>query len=308
MNWEFYTIQDLTPVLPVSLRHTIASAVLLGVAVLFAGNLPWVVVLAPGNLALVPTVPWAVVPMAIYLRLYWNYIGGRIGPSETAATRREQLRANSLEPRVWAVAIVSGLIGFVAILALTAVMARLVTLPSGQIVFPSGVPAVTAATLLVMASLAAGVTEEAAFRGYMQGPIERRYGLLVAILVNGTAFGLLHFPNHPDAVIPMLPYYIAVAAVYGGLTWATNSILPAVTLHVGGDVWSLGRLWLTGRPEWQRSNSPAPLVWDSGVDASFVWACALVVAFAAATVALYVYLRRLSDVSSRADMPNRSMV
>ena len=288
--------------------HTIASAVLFGVAVLFAGNLPWVVLLAPGNLALVPTVPWAVVPMAIYLRLYWKYIGGRIGPSETAARRREQLRANSLDARLWALAIVSGLTGFGAILALTAVMARLVTLPSGQIVFPSGVPAVTAATLLVMASLVAGVTEEAAFRGYMQGPIERRYGLLLGILVNGTAFGLLHFPNHPDAVIPMLPYYIAVAAVYSGLTWATNSILPAVTLHVGGDVWSLGRLWLTGRPEWQRSDAPPPLVWDGGVDSSFLWACALVVAFTAATIASYIYLRRLNAVSSKAAAPSRSAV
>jgi membrane protease YdiL (CAAX protease family) len=279
--------------------NTIVSAVLLGVAVLFAGNLPWVVLLAPGNLALMPTVPWAVVPMAIYLGVYWRYIGGRIGPAATAATRREQLRANRLAPGVWAMAIVSGLTGFGAILALTAVMARLITLPaSGQIVFPSGVPIVTAATLLVMASLVAGVTEEAAFRGYMQGPIERRYGLLAAILVNGTAFGLLHFPSHPDAVIPMLPYYIAVAAVYGGLTWATNSILPAVALHAGGDVWSLGRLWLTGRPEWQRSDSPPPLVWNSGTDASFLWACALVAAFTAATIGLYVYLRRLSAVSS----------
>jgi Type II CAAX prenyl endopeptidase Rce1-like len=82
--------------------------------------------------------------------------------------------------------------------------------------------------LLVMSSVVAGVTEEAGFRGYMQGPIERRYGLAVGILVNGMMFGLLHFPNHPDAVMLMLPYYIAVAAVYGGLTWAANSILPAL--------------------------------------------------------------------------------
>jgi membrane protease YdiL (CAAX protease family) len=273
----------------------IPAAVLRGLAVLFAGNLPWVVVLAPGNLALLPAVPWAVLPMAIYLRIYWKYIGGRIGSPATAATRREQLRANPLPSAVWPLAIVSGLIGFGAILALTAIMARLIALPaSSQIVFPPGVPAVTAATLLAMASLVAGVTEEAAFRGYMQGPVERRHGLLLAVLVNGTAFGLLHFPNHPDAVIQMLPYYIAVAAVYGGLTWATNSILPAVALHVGGDVWSLGRLWLTGRPEWQRSGSPAPLVWDSGLDASFLWTCALFAAFTAATVALYMYLRRLS--------------
>jgi membrane protease YdiL (CAAX protease family) len=288
--------------------NTVVSAVLLGVVVLFAGNLPWAVLLAPANLAVVPTMPWAVVPMAIYLRLYWTYIGGRIGPTATAATRREQLRANPLVPGVWPLALISGLTGFGAILALTAVMARLVTLPSGEIVFPSGVPAVTAATLLVMASVVAGVTEEAAFGGYMQGSIERRYGLLVAILVNGTAFGLLHFPNHPDAVMPMLPYYIAVAAVYGGLTWATNSILPAVALHVGGDIWSLGRLWLTGRPEWQRSDSPLPLVWDSGVDTSFLLASTLVVALTAVTIALYVYLRRLNCISSRTAAPSRSAV
>ena len=42
----------------------ILSAVLLGTAVLFAGNLPWVVLLAPGNLGLLPAVPWAIVPMA----------------------------------------------------------------------------------------------------------------------------------------------------------------------------------------------------------------------------------------------------
>jgi len=100
-----------------------------------------------------------------------------------------------------------------------------------------------------MSSCVAGITEEAAFRGYMQGPIEQRYGLMPAILVNGSMFGLLHFPNHPDAVLAMLLYYIAVAAVYGGLTWACNSILPALVLHAGGDIWSLTLLWITGRPE-----------------------------------------------------------
>ena len=112
-------------------------------------------------------------------------------------------------------------------------------------------PIATAFSLIVMGSIVAGVTEEAAFRGYMQGPIERRYGLAAAILVNGTLFGLLHFPTHPADVLWMLPYYIAVSAVYGGLTWAANSILPALVLHVAGDVVVLTRWWLTGRPEWQ---------------------------------------------------------
>jgi membrane protease YdiL (CAAX protease family) len=145
--------------------------------------------------------------------------------------------------------------------------------------------------LLIMSSIVAGVTEEAGFRGYMQGPIERRYGVAAAILVNGAMFGLLHFSNHPQAVVPMLPYYIAVAAVYGGIVWATDSILPSLVLHAGGDVWSLTRLWGTGRPEWQLAETAPPLVWTSGPDAAFVAATAGFIVFSAATVAMCRSLR-----------------
>jgi membrane protease YdiL (CAAX protease family) len=41
-------------------------------------------------------------------------------------------------------------------------------------------------------ALLAGIIEESAFRGYMQGPIERRYGLVVAILITGTMFAIAH--------------------------------------------------------------------------------------------------------------------
>ena len=70
----------------------------------------------------------------------------------------------------------------------------------------------------------------------------------------------------------MLPYYLAVAAVYGGLAYATNSILPGLVLHAGGDVLSLTRLWMTGQPEWQLSPSATPpaLIWDTGLNAAFV--------------------------------------
>jgi len=71
--------------------------------------------------------------------------------------------------------------------------------------------------LLVMGSVVAGVTEEVAFRGYMQTPLERRFGLTAAIFIPGIAFGILHFPNHSRDVLVMLPYYVAVTAVYGGI-------------------------------------------------------------------------------------------
>jgi CAAX protease family protein len=274
---------------------TIASAVFLGVVVLLAGSLPWGALLAPLNLRVLPQVPWAIVPMAIYLYVYWGFIGGRLGPGDSAATRREMLRARPLAPSIWAAATVTGLTGFGAVLSFAAVMARVIVMPdSGQIETPPAMPAATAVALLVMASVVAGVTEEAAFRGYMQSPIEREYGLVPAILVNGVMFGVLHFPNHREAVAVMLPYYISVAAVYSGLTWATNSILPAAALHSGGDIWSLIRLWATGKAEYQRTADARALVWETGPDASFLLAIGLFVVFAISTLILCRDLRRFA--------------
>ena len=272
------------------------SAVVVGVAVLFGGSLPWGFFLAPANLRFGRAVPWAIVPMAAYLWAYWKFVRGDWGSPATAASRRRCLRANPLSAGVWTASLLSGLLGFAALFAFVSVMARLVRLPaSGPLTTPEGMPAITAFLLLSMSSLVAGVTEEAAFRGYMQTPIERRYGLALAILVNGTAFGLLHFPNHPADVLTLLPYYIAVSAVYGGLTWAANSILPALVLHSGGDVWSLGRLWLTGRAEYELSSTPPALVRDSGIDASFAVAVAVCAALAALTMWAYASLHRQSS-------------
>jgi membrane protease YdiL (CAAX protease family) len=217
---------------------TIASAVLAGVGVLLAGSLPWVAVLAPLNLRFAPMVPWAAVPMAIYLWLYWEYVGGRIGSRETAETRRLSLRANPLPSTVWGLALATGLAGFAALLAGLTMMARLAPMPaSAALETPAGMPAPTAFLLLVMASIVAGVTEEAGFRGYMQGPIERRYGLAMGLLVNGVMFGVLHFPNHPRSIPP------AKARTLNG--------------YLAGSIFS-GRLWTR-----RRNGEPAPRL-DAG--------------------------------------------
>jgi len=272
---------------------TTAEALLHGIAVLFAGSLPWIAFLAV-NLRVGKIAPWSILPMAVYLWCYWKYIGGSWGALETAGVRRTNLRANALSAEMWAAAIFAGLSGFAALVALIVPMGRIISLPqAAPLTAPAGMPAITAFLLLVTSSIVAGITEEAAFRGYMQGPIEKQYGLALAILVNGMAFGLLHFPNHPADVWKMLPYYIAVSAVYGGLTWAANSILPAVVLHAGGDVWSLGRLWLTGRPEWQMSVGSPALVWETGVDTSFLILIGVFAVLAGLTAWAYIQVYEL---------------
>jgi membrane protease YdiL (CAAX protease family) len=253
---------------------TILAAVGTGILVLLVGSLPWtgfgrISGLSAWNLRAGLLVPWAIVPMTLYLWAYFGLLGGQWGAAG-AERRRANLRANRLPGIVWRVALPAGLLGFGAIVALLAVIARLVRLPVGApISTPAGMPVATMFALLVMQSVVAGVTEESAFRGYMQSIISREFGVTVAIVASGALFGLLHFPNHPGDVLLMLPYYIAVSAMYGALTWAADSIWPALVLHSAGDVVVLTRWWLTGRPEWQLSATPPPLVWDSGIDASF---------------------------------------
>lgn len=295
---------------------TILAAIGIGVLVLLAGNMP-PNALSAWNFRIGTAVPWAVVPAALYLWAYWRFIGGRWGAAASAVTRQRNLRANTLSVRVWAASLAAGLVGFGALVALLAFAARFVPLPaSSPIVTPPDMPAVTALALIAMASIVAGVTEEAAFRGYMQSPIERRYGLAAAILVNGTFFGLLHFPNHPADVLWMLPYYIAVSAVYGGLTWAANSILPALVLHAAADVVVLTRWWLTGRPEWQIGPAPLPLVSETGIDWQFVSTAIASAALVAMTAVVYraVHRLRIKELASppstleKGDIPCTSRV
>jgi membrane protease YdiL (CAAX protease family) len=108
--------------------------------------------------------------------------------------------------------------------------------------------------LLLMAAPVAGIIEESAFRGYMQYPIERRYGLPVAILITGTMFAVAHLDFTPI----LWPYYVAVAAIYGVVAYLTQSILPAIVLHTAGNVYSNLDLWLHGQAEWQKAAGASP--------------------------------------------------
>jgi membrane protease YdiL (CAAX protease family) len=285
---------------------TIVAAAGAAILVLLAGNLLWagfgsVNGLMALNLRSGTSLPWSIFPAILYLWMYWRFISGAWGPAAGALRRRQYLRAKGLSLALWIRAMGAGVLGFAALVALLVVAARLVPLPaSSTISTPAGMPAYTTFLLIAMSSLVAGVSEEAAFRGYMQSMIEQRYGLLIAVLANGALFGLLHFGNHPADVLLMLPYYIAVAAVYGGLTWATDSILPAVALHSVGDVIVLARLWLTGRPEWQIGDATPVLVWDSGPDVSFLVAAIAAVMLSVSTAAAFRQLRHSSENASGA--------
>lgn len=79
---------------------------------------------------------------------------------------------------------------------------------------------------------------------------------MVAILVTGSLFGFAHF-THPEVTLIPMPYYLAVAAIYGAVAYLTNSILPSMVLHAAGNALGYLDLLARGRAEWQASPSPS---------------------------------------------------
>ncbi|HYM81603.1 MAG TPA: CPBP family intramembrane glutamic endopeptidase [Candidatus Limnocylindria bacterium] len=189
-------------------------------------------------------------------------------------------------------ALFAGALGLVAVILLQGVVSRLVTLPQQQDLDVTKYPFVTVLLWILMGSVVAGVVEEVSFRGYMQRPIERRHGPVIAILITGSLFGFAHF-THPEVTLVLLPYYLAVAAVYGALAYLTNSILPSMVLHAGGNVLGAFDLFARGRSEWQASPNPKPLIWESGADASFWISVGAALVAGAAAVWAYSALARV---------------
>ena len=240
--------------LPVIIR-----AVISGLLLAAAGTIPWAI-LVSANAKHLKGVPWAVVPAALYLWLWWRFVHGISRPRSTAEARRKLCRANSLSADVWGMAIFAGVLGIATVVLLQRVLIRLVTLPQEQDVDMTQFHFVTLMFWVLMGALVAGVVEETAFRGYMQGPIERRHGPLIAILVTGGVFGFAHF-THPEVGLILLPYYLAVAAVYGVLAYLTNSILPSLVLHAAGNILGAFALFTRGASEWQASSNTPRLIW-----------------------------------------------
>lgn len=267
----------------------VVRAVLIGILVAMAGTIPRNLLFAV-NLRYHAEVPWAIPLVAAYLWLFWRYLQGAGPPASTATLRREGLRAHRVAGRVWTWALLAGGLGIAALVLALKLVNRMIALPAQTLPDLSQVPPLTVLSLLLAAAPIAGVIEEAAFRGYMQGPIERRHGMIVAIFVTGTMFAVAHLDFSPI----LWPYYVAVAAIYGIVAHLCRSILPAIVLHTGGNLYSNLDLWRHGQAEWQAAAQPAELIWQAGTDRAFWLSAAAFAAFAATSTWAYFKLARVA--------------
>jgi membrane protease YdiL (CAAX protease family) len=275
----------------------VARAVAIGILVLLAGTIPRNLLFA-ANLRYYPDLPWSVPLMGVYLWIFWRMLLD-VGLGESSADeRRAGLRAHPIPASAWTWSLLAGGFGIVALVLALRVANRLVILPPQELPDLSHVPALTIVSMLIIAAPIAGVVEEAAFRGYMQGPIEHRYGLVVAILITGTMFAVAHL----DFTFVLWPYYLAVAAIYGTVTSMTGSIFPAIVLHTAGNLYSNFDLWLHGQAEWQAASGPGQLIWHTGTDAAFWWLVLALGIVVGAMLWAFTKLEHLPKLVERADV------
>lgn len=275
----------------------VVRAVVIGLALATIVTVPWAV-LAQANFRYWSAVPWAVPVTALYLWLWWQYVSGKGWPQSTAQARRRNLRAHRISEEAWGAAIVAGILGITTALLILGITNRLVQLPQQPVPAEfSQIPVTTLVSLLFMGAAVAGIVEEASFRGYMQVPIERRHGPVVAIVVTGTLFGLAHF-THPGVLV-MLPFYFAVGATYGAMAYLTNSILPGLILHATGD--AMGGLMVLAQGR-SVSSQPIPVpLGGTAIDASFWIRCVALIVVAAATVWAFKALAAVARPSPELD-------
>jgi membrane protease YdiL (CAAX protease family) len=204
------------------------------VAILFTGVISGVwsgLLLA--NLKVSPTVPWAVGPMALVLWLAWSMLGGSWALPGVRPRRSAYLRAGPLPGPIMLWAVVAGGCAIIALAGLWIVLHALVKTPTNPLAQVAQYPHLTVVVALAMASISGGVSEEAGFRGYFQGTLERRgLGWGAVALV-----ALVMAPIHAETqgfVWPNLVFYLLVDAMLGALAYLTKSIRPGIVVHALG--------------------------------------------------------------------------
>jgi membrane protease YdiL (CAAX protease family) len=263
----------------------IGVAAVASLAVASLGSLTWGPLLV-ANAATVPQIPWSIPAEGIALVLIWRYLNGAWWPRRTSAARRELLRARIVPPRVFAWAVIAGGLSLLALVGLWIVLVELTGVGGNPTLPSSGdYPSLFIALAIGMGSLVSPLTEEAAFRGYGQVLLERSFKPSVAVVLSSLFFALYHGPTQGFAPSKIL-FYFVVGVVFGVTALITQSVVPAVPVHIAGDLLFFTLVW--------PRDASRPLVWTSGSDLMFWLNAGELVVFGALAFLAFAHLRRLS--------------
>ena len=236
------------------------------------------------NLKTNPAIPWAVPVMASILWLMWKYLGGSWWPRRTSEARRLYLRANRVPGQLLVWTLLAGVLSIGALAGCWIVLFQLVKMSPNNLPDFSQYPLLTTVLVIVMASLVSPITEEAAFRGYCQVILERQFAGPAAVSLSSVLFALAHLTH--GFFWPKLLVYFLVGVVFGVTAYLTQSTLPAIPVHIIGDVTFFTLVW--------PNDANRRLVWDGGADAWFWIHLAQAIVFTALAIPAFMRVARLS--------------
>ena len=272
--------------LPISLRAIVSG---LFVAVIALNVWPLLLAILPMPLA-------AFAEVAFLLSFLW-WAGGGGPPHSTKSERAASFRSGKLSVMQWVWGLFAALFFAVTVHASIVLLFRFVPFPLAA--FRSGYdlsfihsPFLKWAAIVVSA-ISAGICEETGFRGYMQHPIERRYGASPAILISSLFFMSLHLVK-AWAILGMIPIVFGAGVLLGLLAWSTRSLLPGMIGHVVMDIGLFG-YWWTGIA----GDFSAQTISQTGMDRPFFMASFTFVVSLGIVVFAIFKLRRMHPIATQ---------
>ena len=237
-----------------------------------------------------PLVPLLTMPLLLVV--YWLFCSGSLFWSATKQARRERFRATTLSRATWMWGLAGAGLFVVAFHASVFTLFRLVPYPAEQFAVPALLAKIPANLLwpyVILASIVAGVCEETGFRGYMQQPLERRYGPILAIGLTTIGFVAVHL-NQTWIGALLFPAILA-SVMLGVLAYVSRSLIPCMIGHAVMDVFNFGYWWWHLLGDYTRRP-----ISETGIDLNFAaWAGTLVI-----SLGLFVFVvRKLGSGAAR---------
>ena len=265
----------------------VLRSILIGFGVSSLGVAIWTIVAIslPG--------PWSVLLMATILIFFWMYFSGKWKPVNTQAFRRFCIRKINLKKPVWIWGLVAAFFIVLFLHSSWILTFRIVEFQPEifkTLSFINDVPALQAWSAIIGISMVAGICEEIGYRGYLQKPLEQKYGPIVAISISSIIFIVIHL--HQAWLVSILVPAFFVSFMIGYLAYATNSLIPGIIAHVTFDIINVSYWWSDVMGTFERK--PISM---TGVDNHFI---ITVVVVLLSTVLFIVSIRKLLKLKDSA--------
>ncbi len=259
----------------------VARAIVVGFLVFaIVGSVAWtaIVILIPA--------PWSIGAMAIVLWVYLRYVSGSWWPKATTESRRARFRVTKLPMRVWKWSLIAALLAAVLLESSLVVAFRIIEFPAEAWAlaydFADG-PIWQVWLFILMAALVAGITEEVGFRGYMQVPLEGRYGPAIGITIVSIVFVVAHLNQAWAGGGGILIMLFGISAVWGVLARVSGSLIPGIVSHTVADIANFSYWWTDVAGAFDKRP-----ISETGIDSHFI----LWIAVFVASLALFALAAR----------------